>query len=145
VPIIWGLADHGINFEQMGSVEPVEFCRGVLSRCRVEIIGRIQKHDGRCRVPDCREGAVAQFLRCLPGIRACGKGYFSANGAVVIARKQREHPAKRMAGDGDAFGIYLSCACGMITSYSVDFLTFQALLGASWNAGALCLYFFFRY
>ena len=43
----------------------------------------------------------------MPGVRARGKGDFSANGAVVITRKQREHSAKRMADDGDAFGIYV--------------------------------------
>ena len=91
----------------MGFVEPVEFRRDVLSGCRVEVIGRIHKHDGSCRVRHCRQGAVPQFLRPSPGVRARGKGDFSANGAIVIARKQRKHPAERMAHDGDAPGIYI--------------------------------------
>src|SRR5262245_56554701 len=91
----------------MGFVEPVELSRDLLSAGRVKSIGGLPKHDWRCRFPDCRQGAVPQFLRCSPGVRARGKGYFSANGGVVIARKQREHSPKRMADDGDAFGIYI--------------------------------------
>src|SRR5438477_12526426 len=91
----------------MGFVEPVEFRTDVLSRFRVVVIGRIHKHDRRYRFPDRRQGAVSQFLRSSPGVGARGKGYLSANVAIVIARKQRQHPAKRMADDGETFGIYI--------------------------------------